>query len=298
MGNDRRAERANPLGEFLRARRHLLDPAELGLPDHGRRRTPGLRREELAFLAGVSPHYYARLEQGRDRNPSAPVLDALAGVLRLDGDARAHLRQLAQPSAPRRKYVPRPERVRPGLEQLLARWSAQPAVIIGRHRDVLAANALAIAVHDGFTPGRNLLRDVFLDDGARETYLDWNEVAEGAVAGVRAAVGNELDNPRLVELIGELSLKSHEFRAMWARHDVRERTSGTKRYRNPLVGPIDLQYQTFSVTGTIGQTLFLFSAEPGSADEQSLRLLAAITGTTIDGPATSMSTPSTLSGPL
>jgi transcriptional regulator with XRE-family HTH domain len=227
------------------------------------------------LLAGVSSHYYARLEQGRDRNPSASVLDALATVLDLDEEGRRHLHQLAQPAAPRRRRVRRAERIRPGLAQLLDRWVEQPAVVVGRHRDVLAANALAIALHEGFTPGRNLLRDVFLDP-IRETYLDWNEVAEGAVAGVRSAVGSDLDDPRLTELIGELSLKSREFRAMWARHDVRERTAGVKRYDNPLVGEIELDYQTFAVTGAVGQTLFLFTAEPGSKHADSLRLLASI----------------------
>jgi transcriptional regulator with XRE-family HTH domain len=270
------ADDDNSLGEFLRARRELLDPVELNLPSHGRRRVPGLRREELALLAGVSPHYYARLEQGRDRNPSSVVLDAIARALRLDEDARTHLRQLAAPAPRRRRRAYRPEKVRAGLAELIASWTEQAAVVIGRHRDVLAANDLAVAVNPGFTPGRNLLRDVFLDPTAREIYRDWSVIAQGAVAGVRSTVGSELDDPHLTELIGELSLKSTEFRAMWARHDVHERTEGAKRFSNPLVGDITLNYQALSVSGAVGQVLYIFSAEPGSASAQSLTLLAGI----------------------
>ncbi|SEP53507.1 helix-turn-helix domain-containing protein [Amycolatopsis saalfeldensis] len=259
------ADTGKPLGAFLRARRELLDPAELGLPDYGRRRVPGLRREELAQLAGVSPHYYARLEQGRDRNPSAVVLEAIAKALRLDEDALAHLRQLAAPPPRRRLRDTVGEKVRAGLAELIGTWTEQPAVVIGRHRDVLAANDLAAALNPGFTPGRNLLRDVFLDPAARDVYLDWTAIAHGAVAGVRSTVGSELDDPRLTELIGELSLKSGKFRAMWARHDVEERTAGIKRFNNPLVGEVVVNYQALSVTGAVGQILYIFSAEPGSA---------------------------------
>ncbi len=263
----------NALGDFLRARRRLVDPADLELPEGGRRRAPGLRREELAFLAGVSGHYYARLEQGRDRHRSAAVLDALARVLGLDEEATRHLHRLADPPPPRRRRARRPELARPSLLALVAQWTDQPAVVVGRHRDVLAANDLAVALNPGFTPGRNLLRDVFLDPSAREVYVDWADVARGAVAGVRASAGDDLDDPRLTALVGELSLKSEEFRAMWARHDVRARAEGLKRYRHPLVGEIALQFEAFGVSGTDGQTLFVFFAEPGTRDGDSLRLL-------------------------
>jgi transcriptional regulator with XRE-family HTH domain len=266
----------NLLGEFLRARRELLDPTELDLPSYGRRRVPGLRREELAQLAGVSRHYYARLEQGRDRNPSTVVLDAIARALQLDADARAHLLLLAAPEPQRRRSAYRPEKVRPGLTALVESWTEQPAVVIGRHRDVLAANDLAVALNSGFAPGRNLLRDVFLDPAARDIYLEWSVIAHGAVASVRSTVGSELDDLRLTELVGELSLKSEEFRAMWARHDVHERTDGTKRFNNQLVGEITLNYQALSVTGAVRQTLYIFSAAPFSSAAQSLTLLAGI----------------------
>jgi transcriptional regulator with XRE-family HTH domain len=253
----------NPLGDFLRARRELVDPTDLGLPEYGRRRVKGLRREELAFLAGVSSHYYARLEQGRDRHPSDHVLAAVARVLGLDDDAVGHLRSLAQPVPSRRRRPRRPEQVRPGLTHLMSRWADQPAVVVGRYRDVLAATDLASLVNPGFAPGRNLLRDTFLDPAAREVYLDWEAIAEGAVAGLRASAGTELDDPRLTDLVGELSIKSEEFRRMWARHDVHVRD-------------ITLDFESFSVHGVVGQTLFVFFAEPDSAAEQALTLLTGI----------------------
>lgn len=247
-------------------------------PDTGVRRVTGLRRDEVAFLAGVSSHYYARLEQGRDRRPSDGVLGALARVLDLDVAAVDLLRRLVQPAPVRRRRADR-ETVSPRLAGLLAVGPDHPAVIIGRYRDVLAANDLAQLVNPGFTPGRNLLRDTFLDPAARTTYLDWDDIAAGAVAGVRASAGDDPDDPRLRDLVGELSLKSEEFRRLWARHDVRERASGQKRYDTALAGPITLQYETFAVIASPGQTLFIFYADPASVDEQTLRLLSSMVPT-------------------
>ena len=266
----------NALGEFLRARRELLDPQEAGIPDFGRRRVPGLRREELALLAGVSSPYYTRLEQGRDRHPSPQILEAIGRALGLDEQAMAHLHRLAQAPPPSRNQPSSIEEVPDGLRFLLDSWTAQPAVIVGRWRDVLAANRLAQVLNPGFVSGRNLLRHVFLDPEGREYYLDWKEVAEGAVAGLRASAGAEPDDPRLTGLVGELSVKSEDFRQMWARHDVRARVSGRKRYNNPFIGPITLDYETFTVNADPGQTMFVFRAEPGSSDEHSLLLLAQI----------------------
>jgi transcriptional regulator with XRE-family HTH domain len=265
----------NGLGEFLRARRELLDPARTGLPDFGRRRVPGLRREELAILAGVSSPYYTRLEQGRDRHPSPQILDAIGRALGLDEQGLAHLHRLAQASAAPAK-PPRTELVSAGLRRLLGSWTAQPAVIIGRYRDVLAANQLAQVLNPGFVPGRNLLHHTFLDPEGRQFYLDWAEVAEGAVAGLRASAGTEPDSPRLTGLVGELSVKSEDFRQLWARHDVHARIGGRKRYHNPFVGLITVDYETFTVNADPGQTLFVFHAEPGSGDEQTLAQLAKI----------------------
>jgi transcriptional regulator with XRE-family HTH domain len=266
----------NALGEFLRARRELLDPEQAGVPDFGRRRVPGLRREELALLAGVSSPYYTRLEQGRDRHPSPQILDAIGRALGLDEQAMAHLRRLARAQSSSHKPAPHAEEVAPGLRELLDGWMGQPAVVVGRYRDVLAATAVAQVLNPGFVPGRNLLRQVFLDPEGREFYLDWEQIAEGAVAGLRASAGTEPDDPRLAALVGELSVKSEDFRQMWARHDVRARITGSKRYNNPFVGLITLDYEAFTVNTDPGQTMFIFHAKPGSSDERSLLLLTDI----------------------
>jgi transcriptional regulator with XRE-family HTH domain len=267
-------EEPNALGVFLRARRERVDPSDHGIRDAGRRRVPGLRREELAFLAGVSAPYYARLEQGRDRAPSPAVLDAIAVVLQLDAEAVAHLYRLAEPVAPRRR-APRPvERVSVVVRRLIDAWPLQAAVVIGRYRDVLAANDLAVALNPGFGVGHNLVRDAFLEPASRELYLDWPDVALGAVAGLRASSGADPGDPKLAQLVGELSVASADFATMWARHDVHAKTTGMKRYRHPLVGDLDLDYQTFTVNGTNDQVLHVFSAEPGSAAADGLALLA------------------------
>jgi transcriptional regulator with XRE-family HTH domain len=264
----------NLLGAFLRARRELVTPEQAGVVAYGRRRVPGLRREELAMLAGVSAAYYVRLEQGRDRHPSEQVLDALARVLQLDDEAIDHMRALARPTA-RRRRTARSERVTPQLAQLLAAQPT-PAIVLGHHMDVLAANALANVLHPSYNVGRNVVRDLFLDAGARAQYVDWPRRAAGSVASLRAAVGPDLDDPRLTELIGELSLKSPEFRRLWARHDVHEKTGGRKTYDHPLVGELTLEYQSFQVPASGGQLLLVYSAPPGSPAEQSLALLATI----------------------
>jgi hypothetical protein len=227
-------------------------------------------------FAGVSGPYYTRLEQGRDRHPSPAILQALARALGLDEPATTHLHRLARAAPPERRSSRDPETISAGLVHLLQRWSADPAVVIGRYRDVLAANPLAQVLNAGFVPGRNLLHHTFLDPEAREYYLDWQQVAEGAIAGLRASAGHDPDDPRLIELVGELSVRSDDFRVMWARHEVRERVTGRKRYANPFVGTITLDFETFSVNQDPGQTLFIFHAQPGSHDEQALGLLAAI----------------------
>jgi transcriptional regulator with XRE-family HTH domain len=266
----------NRIGQFLRARRERVRPEDVGLPDFGRRRVPGLRREELATLAGVSADYYVRLEQGRERHPSEQVIDALARALQLDDDATAHLHELARPAPRRRRAAKRTERVRPELLRLMEAWPNTPAMVTGRHLDVLAANSLATALHGGFAPGTNLVRTLFLDPAARERYPDWDEVARDTVAALRASVGPDLDDPHLTDLVGELSLKSERFRSLWARHDVREKTHGIKRFVNPQVGELTIHYETFAVAGSAGQVLSVYHAEPGSPTEQALALLSSI----------------------
>ncbi|MEU1957613.1 helix-turn-helix transcriptional regulator [Nocardia sp. NPDC019304] len=266
----------NRLGAFLRARRELVRPEDFGLPGGGQRRVAGLRREEIALLAGVSADYYVRLEQGRDRHPSEQVIASLARVFALDEEGTAHLRELARPTAKRQRASRRPERVAPGLLRLMDAWPNTPALVLGRYLDVLAANPLAAAVNSCSVPGVNQVRMVFLDPEARDLYSDWPTIAADTVASLRATAGADLDDPRLTELVGELSLKSEEFRQLWARHDVRVKTAGVKEFRNPMVGDLTLSYETFSVNGAPGQMLIAYHAEPGSSSERSLALLGSL----------------------
>ncbi|MFF7944787.1 helix-turn-helix transcriptional regulator [Nocardia gamkensis] len=266
----------NRLGAFLRARRELVRPEDFGMSGGGQRRVAGLRREEIALLAGVSADYYVRLEQGRDRHPSEQVITALARVFALDEEGTAHLRALARPTAARSRAPRRPERVAPGLLRLMEAWPHTPAVVLGRYLDVLAANPLAAAVNSCSVPGVNQVRMVFLDPEARDLYGDWPTIAADTVASLRATAGADLDDPRLTELVGELSLKSEEFRQLWARHDVRVKTAGVKHFRNPMVGDLTLSYETLSVNGAPGQILIAYHAEPGSPSERSLALLGSL----------------------
>jgi transcriptional regulator with XRE-family HTH domain len=266
----------NRLGEFLRARREVARPEDFALPEPGRRRTPGLRREEVALLAGVSADYYVRLEQGRDKHPSEQVINALARVFTLDDEGLAHLRELARPVT-RRRRPSRPERVSPALQRLLDTWSGTPAMVVGRYLDVLANNRLAAAVNHCSVKGQNQVRVMFLEPYVRRMYADWATAAAQTVASLRAGAGADLDDPRLTELVGELSLKSEDFRRLWARHDVAAKTAGTKRFRHPMVGDLTLSYETFTVNGAAGQTLLVYHAEPGSPSEQALALLGSMT---------------------
>ena len=266
----------NPLGTFLRVRREQVRPEDVGLPSATRRRVPGLRREELALLAGVSASYYVRLERGRDTNPSDQVVDALARVLGLDDDAHRHLRALANPPVRGRRRTPRPERPRAEILRLV-QHQVTPAVVLGRHMDVLAANALATALHVSLRPGRNIVRDVFLDEEARAMYLpaDLERICSNGVAALHAAAGADIDHPRLVELVGELLLKSDVFRRLWNKHDIRRKGAGVKTFRHPLVGDVTLHYEPLVVAGG-SQSLVIYDAEPGSADARSLTLLTGL----------------------
>ncbi|GAA3133640.1 helix-turn-helix transcriptional regulator [Streptomyces rameus] len=263
--------RPNALGEYLRARRELTDPVDAGLPVVGVRRTPGLRREEVATLAGISADYYLRLEQGRDRNPSPQVLQALARVLRLDATATEHLLSLttARPAASRR---PRRETVPTGIRQLLDVINL-PAFVESRTFEVLAANRLAGAVSPNIRPGVNRLRSIFLDPAEQDLYPDWEQAVRGVVAGFRASVGSDVDDPRIIQLVGELSLASDTFRRLWARHDVTALAGGTLRLRHPRAGLLELRREKLPLSDSGGQILAVYHAEPGS---QSARALAAL----------------------
>ncbi|MEV6445023.1 helix-turn-helix transcriptional regulator [Amycolatopsis sp. NPDC051716] len=266
----------NTLGEFLRARREQVGPEELGLPPGGSRRVAGLRREEVALLAGVSTDYYVRLEQGRERNPSAQVVDALARGLALDEDASAHLHRLARPAPGRRRRSRRPERVSPNLLRLMDGWPDTPALVLGRCLDVLAHNALGQALFAGHAHSGDLIRLVFLDPDAREFYPDWERVAVNTVGGLRAAAGIDPDDPQLIDTVGELSVKSADFRRLWARHDIRQKTHETKRFRHRLVGELELSYEALTVNSAPGQQLIVYQAEPGSPSEAALALLGSL----------------------
>jgi transcriptional regulator with XRE-family HTH domain len=265
--------RPNALGEYLRARRELTDPTDAGLPVVGVRRTPGLRREEVATLAGISADYYLRLEQGRDRNPSPQVLQALARVFRLDATATEHLLSLttARPAASRR---PRRETVPAGIRQLLDAINL-PAFVESRTFDVLAANRLATAVSPNIRPGVNRLRSIFLDPAEQDLHPDWEQAVRGVVAGFRASVGSDVDDPRIIQLVGELSLASDTFRRLWARHDVTALAGGTMRLRHPRAGLLELRREKLPLSDSGGQILAVYHAEPGSESARALAALAS-----------------------
>lgn len=267
----------NLLGEFLRARRELARPEEHGLPDLGRRRVPGLRREEVAMLAGVSAEYYVRLERGRDRNPSEQVLDALARVLGLDEESRDYVASLVARIPARRgtESWRDAETVRIPVLRLLEAAGAIPAFVLGQFMDVLAYNRAAEVLHGRSLEG-NVVRHVFLDPSAREIYPDWAEVAAESVASLRGSAANQLDNPRLIRLVGELSLKSPDFGRLWARHDVRAKTHGTKRIHSPTVGEVTVTWESLAVTSTPGQLLVTYLAEPGTASNEKLQRVASL----------------------
>lgn len=267
----------NTLGEYLRARRELVRPEDAGLRVTGVRRTPGLRREEVATLAGISADYYLRLEQGRDRNPSAQVLDAIARVFGLDQTAAAYLRSLADTATAGRRTGPRlrVDRVPSGTLQLLD-VIGLPAFVENRAFDVLAANRLATALSPGIRAGENRLRSMFLDGAESDRYPDWNDQMGGMVAAFRASIGTDVQDPAITTLVGELSLGSEDFRRLWARHDVRPLAGGSVRMWHPEVGDLELRREKLAVGGTDGQLLVVHHAEPGSASERALALLGSL----------------------
>jgi transcriptional regulator with XRE-family HTH domain len=267
----------NLIGEYLRARRELVLPEDVGLPKPDpRRRVPGLRRAEVAMLAGVSPEYYMRLEQGRDQHPSPQVLDALARALRLDEDATAYLRRLAQPGTRRRSRRPRPERVPATIAGLIDSWDTTPAYVQGRYLDVLAVNALAAALAPFYAVGTNLLRAAFLDPRVQDMHPGWEHTTESLVAGLRATIGPDTDDLHLNELIGELSVRSDRFRSLWARHDARPKPPGPTLMDHPQLGRLELHYHRFPIPASEGQEIVIYHAEPGSRTAQSLALLASL----------------------
>jgi hypothetical protein len=271
------------ISEFLTSRRARVRPQDSGLPAHDdRRRVPGLKREEVALLAGVSVDYYARLERGQLGGVSVQVLDAIADALKLDEAERRHLRDLAEAAAsPERKLRGRTQKapsLRPSVRALLAGMTGVPAYVRNARMDILAANDLCRALYDGVLDSAeqpvNLARFVFLDGRAHGFFVDWDEVADGTVGSLRAEAGrNPLDKP-LTDLIGELSARSHPFASRWAQHNVRLHRTANKRLHNTVVGDLDLTGDALELAGE-GLTIIAYTAEPGSAAEEKLRLLAS-----------------------
>lgn len=262
-----------PLGDYLRRRRADVRPADVGLPPGRSRRVSGLRREEVALLAEVSVDYYVRLEQGRERHPSAQVLDALATSLRLDADGRLHLFRLAG-LAPR-PSADRPEHVDPELRRLMDGWPDHPALVLSRTYDVLARNHLGEALFAPLHRFDNLLLAMFLDPAARAFYQDWRHAAINTVAGFRLSVGDAPDDPRVRTVVDRAVAGSAEFREMWARNEARGKSAEVKTFVHPDVGALTFRMHTFDVRSAPGQQLVAYHAEPGSPTAQGLTFLQA-----------------------
>ncbi|NYE70714.1 helix-turn-helix transcriptional regulator [Microlunatus parietis] len=267
----------NLFGEFLRARRARLRPVDVGLTSYGRRRVTGLRREEVAVLAGMNADYYARLEQGRERGPSPQILDALSGALQLDDATREHLYRLAgaQPG-----QAPQPRRtVDPTLKQLLDGYAHTPAFVLNPALDFLTANALACALFSPFQRRDNLALMTFLDPVARRFHRQWSRAAEATVASLRHATGLHPHYPRLNELVRSLVAESAEFAELWRSHAVRGKANDTKELIHPEAGPLSLNYQTFDVPGAYGQQVVVYHAPPNSPTAEALTLLGTLDAT-------------------
>jgi transcriptional regulator with XRE-family HTH domain len=284
-------DRKEEIREFLISRRAKISPEQAGISSYGElRRVPGLRREEVAQLAGVSADYYTRLERGSLSGVSDSVLEAVASALQLDEAERTHLMDLARTAnTPTRRAPRRPpqQRVRPGVLQLLDGMTGVVAMVQNGRSDVLAANLLARALYAEVldsaappgqaTPARlpNQARYIFLDPRAGDFYPDWPAVAATAVAMLRFEAGRNPHGRELNELVGELTTRSGPFASLWAGHDVRIHTTGTKRFHHPVAGDLSLQFETLHLPGDEGQTLFTFTAEPGSASENALAFFAS-----------------------
>jgi transcriptional regulator with XRE-family HTH domain len=268
--------------EFLTSRRARITPDQAGLATYGPRRVPGLRREEVAVLAGVSVPYYTRLERGDMNGVSESVLEALARALQLDDAERAHLFDLARaahpiPARPRRRQPK--QHVRPEVQWTLDAITGAAAFVSNERLDILAANQLGLALYSELydTPVRpvNTARFVFLDPRAEATFSDWDRVASESVAILRSAAGRDPHNRELSDLVGELATQSEAFRTRWATHNVRFHNTGVKHFHHPVVGDLHLTYNRLDLAADPGLTLFTYAAEPGSRSEETLKLLGS-----------------------
>jgi transcriptional regulator with XRE-family HTH domain len=287
---DVRGDVRGQIREFLSTRRAKISPEQAGLPVYGghRRRVSGLRREEVALLAGISSEYYTRLERGHATGVSQSVIDTIAHALQLDEAERTHLLALIRTASttrpPRRR--PAPQRVRPTVQRILDSMSGTPAFVLNRRLDILTANDLGVALYspiyaDPVRPPNNA-RFIFLDPHATQFFRDWDKVANDTVALLRAEAGRDPYHRRLSDLIGELSTRSDEFRVRWAAHNVRIHTTGTKLIHHPVVGDLDLPFESFPLAADPSQSLLTYTAEPGSPSQDALNLLASWAATTDD----------------
>ncbi|RCV57956.1 helix-turn-helix domain-containing protein [Marinitenerispora sediminis] len=278
----------NEIREFLVTRRARITPQQAGLPSYGRnRRVPGLRREEVALLAGVSVDYYTRLERGNASGVSESVLEALARALQLNEVESAHLFDLARAASPRartrRRTARRREEVRPGVLRVLEAMTGAPAVVQNRRLDVLATNRLGRALYSDMDIAlprpANYARFIFLDQRATRFYRDWDKAAHDTVALLRSEAGRDPYDRELSDLVGELSTRSEAFRGLWAAHNVHAHTTGVKRLRHPVVGDLDLAFEAMELAADTGLSLFVYTAEQGSASQDGLKLLASWSAT-------------------
>jgi transcriptional regulator with XRE-family HTH domain len=274
---------SNEMREFLRSRRARITPDQAGLHTYGTgsRRVPGLRREEVALLAGVSVDYYTRLERGNASGVSDTVLEALARALQLDDTERAHLFDLARATrtATPRKRRRAQERIRPTVQQMLDAMAGVPAFVRNGRLDILGANRLGRALYseqfDSPAQPPNTARFFFLDPRATTFYVDWDRIAKDVVAVLRAEAGSDPYDRDLSDLVGELSTRSELFRTLWAAHNVRRHDTGLKRFHHPVVGGLDLTFEAMELVADPGLTMFVYTAEPGSKSEEALNLLAS-----------------------
>ena len=274
------AAKANALGDFLRARRDQVRPEDVGLVPGGQRRAPGLRREELAMLAGISAEYYLRLERGRAQHPSPQILDALARALKLDIKATKYLHQLASPTTSRWDQSVL-EVAAEGLDRLIDQCPF-PAIVASRYQDVLAANPMARELSPGFAPGQNFLRWRLLEPAARELYVDWDDATDAAVSGLRECAGIDPHDPRMQKLIAELSDASPRFREVWGRAEVGYRL-GVHHMHHPQVGDLYLYRHRLNAPYPGGDHVLMFRAEPGSDSARALEELRSLSKRELHG---------------
>jgi transcriptional regulator with XRE-family HTH domain len=275
-------DNGNEIRDFLVSRRARVTPEQAGLPAYGgNRRVAGLRREEVALLAGVSIDYYVRLERGRAAGASDSVLEGIARALQLDEAERAHLFDLARAAAPSAPHAPRrpaSQQVRPSVRRILDSMTTTPAYVRNARLDILAANRLGAALFSPVLRGPaqppNNARFLFLDPAAREFYQDWERQAQDVVATLRTEAGRSPHDKGLSNLIGELSTRSEHFRTWWAAHNVRFHRTGTKRFHHPAVGDLTLTFEALDLAADAGLRISAYSAEPGTQSDDALKLLA------------------------